>query len=115
MPLYCMPSNHEPTRNLAGLPSRADQWQTNLDVTGRLQVVGRGRRNAHVEEPPGVGPGQPAMGLFRRPIEPDAQSDVDTLKNMKSPKRRAGWPVIAKKLGKSEESLKRKREELCRS
>lgn len=43
------------------------------------------------------------------------ESNVMILKDMKSPTRKASWEVIAKKLGKSKESLKKKWEELCRS
>ena len=50
---------------LPGLPSRADQWQMKLDVTGRLQVVGGGAAWCRARTA--------CHGLFRSPIEPDAQ------------------------------------------
>ncbi|CAE7375765.1 unnamed protein product [Symbiodinium sp. CCMP2592] len=108
----------------------ADEPGRHPPPTGRSRPSKRprqevGQAEVEPEEPPGARPGQPAMGLqihrcFRRPTEPDVQeqwtlSDVEALKDMKSPKRKAAWTVIAKKLGKNEESVKRKWEELCRS
>lgn len=83
---------------------------------------GPGQAATQPEAAFGARQGQPATGLRRflsmpaiEAKEQWTESNVMILKDMKSPTRKASWEVIAKKLGKSKESLKKKWEELCRS